>query len=185
MWDAAATPKTSCEQDQPRPPFPPRPLHGMRNADACVDAAIDTEGREDLGIGGHAHFENGGRKTVEGEGDVTAQIAIESSRNPPESAAENASAGKERQAQKQKYVRHLVAQFPCTELAIGLHHAVFGLAKMIEAALHEEIQRERKARDAVGQHAVSDVAATGEVAGQGRGALPHFTATPGVLIVAI
>jgi hypothetical protein len=174
MWDAAATPKTSVSSTS-------RGRHFRRG----VYTAIDAEGCEDLGIRCHAHFENGGRKTVEGEGDVTAQIAVESSRNPPKAAAKNASASKERQAQKQKNVRHLVAQLPCAELAIGLHHAIFRLAKMIEAALHEEIQREWKPRDAVGQHAVSDVAATGEVAGQGCRTLPHFTATPGVLIVAI
>jgi hypothetical protein len=157
----------------------------VRNADACVETSVYAEGREDLGIGCHAHSENGWRKTVEGKGNVSSLIAIEASRNPPKSAAENASAGKEREAQKQKDVRHLVAQFPCAELAGGLHNAVFGLAKMVEAALSEEIQREGKARDAVGQHAIADVAASGEVAGQGCGALPHFATTPRVLIVAI
>ena len=54
-------------------------------------------------------------------------------------------------------------------LAGGLHHAVFRLAEQVESALGEEIQRERKAGGPVGEDAVVNVAAGGEVSGQGRG----------------
>ena len=84
----------------------------------------------------------------------------------------------------------LVAEFPEAQLSRGgltggLHDPVFGLAEQIEAALDEEVEGKRQAGGAIGEDAVVDVAAGGEVAGQGRGLLPHLAAAAGVLVVAV
>ena len=47
------------EQDDARAPFTSRTLHGMGDADASVDAAIEAERGEDFGIGGDAGLEDG------------------------------------------------------------------------------------------------------------------------------
>ena len=112
----------------------------MGNADAGVDAAVEAEGGQDFGIGRDAGLEDGGRKAIEGERGVAAEIAVETARDPPESAAQNAAGEEERQAQQEGDVGELVAEFPGAEfgagrLAGGLHDAVFGLAEEVEAAL--------------------------------------------------
>jgi hypothetical protein len=66
-----------------------------------------------------------------------------------------------------------------------LHHAIFGLPKVVKAALGEQIERKRETGDAVGEHSIVDVAATGVIAGERRRPLPHFAAAARVLVVAI
>ena len=80
----------------------------------------------------------------------------------------------------------LVAQFPDAELLdTGLHHAVFWFAEAVEAALDEQVQGERKPGGAIGQDAVVDVAAGGEVAREGRRLLPDLASAASVLVVAV
>ena len=85
---------------------------------------------------------------------------------------------------------HLVAKFPNTHFcdalpARGLDDSVFRLAKVIKAALDEEIDGERKSGNAVGEDAIVDVAAGGVVASERGGLLPGFPSATRVLIVAI
>ena len=83
------------EQHDARPPFAPRSLHGMGHADAGVDAAIDAQRGQHLGIGRNAGLEHRGRKAVERQRRVAAQIAVEPPRHPPESTAQQAAGQQE------------------------------------------------------------------------------------------
>jgi len=190
MWEAAMTrtplstpaTKTCCWG----PRLASRALHGVRHSDAGVDAAKDTERGQHVGIGREASLEDSGREAIKGEGRVTAQIAVEAARDPPDAAAEHESGKEEWQAQKQEDMRHLMAQFPGAQLAAGiLYDAILWTAKEIESTLDEEIEGERKPGEAVGQNAVVDVAAGGVVASERRGIFPGFAAAAGVLIVAV
>ena len=67
---------------------------------------------------------------------------------------------------------HLMAEFPGAEFRSilrtrGLDDAVFWLAEVIEYALGEQVQSERKPSHPIRQNAVADIAAAGEVAGKG------------------
>src|ERR1700734_1736116 len=64
-------------------------LHGVSDTDAGVDAAEDSERREDFRVGRHAYFENGRGKAIEGECGVAAEVAIETPRDPPDATAED------------------------------------------------------------------------------------------------
>ncbi len=84
----------------------------------------------------------------------------------------------------------LVTEFPEAQLSRSgltgcLHDPVFRFAEQIEAALDEQVEGERQTGSAIGEDAVVDVAAGGEVAGQGRGLLPHLAAAARVLVVAV
>ena len=182
--------KSAVSKHDARTPFATRTLHGMGNTDAGIDTAIDSKGRKDIGIGRYAGFQNCGRKAVEGQGDVSAHIAVETPRDPPESRAQNSAAEQKRKTQQQEHVSHLMAEFPDAQFGVslpvgGLHDAVFRLAEKIETALDKQIERERKAGDAIGEDAVVDVAAAGVVPGQRRRLLPCLAAAAGVLVVAV
>ena len=82
-------------------------------------------------------------------------------------------------------MRELVAEFPGAGLPFDLHDTVFRFTKKVEAALEEQIQRERQAGQPVGKDPVVDVAAGGEVASQRRRLLPGFAATPCILVIAV
>ena len=162
----------------------------MSYADAGVDSAVDTKGCEDIGIRRYAGLQNRRRKAVECQGDVPAQIPIETTRNPPESRAENASAEEEWETQEEENMGHLVAKFPYAQFGgalprIGLHDTIFRLAEMIETTLDEKIDRERKAGDPVGEDAIVDIAAGGVVTGEGGRLLPSLASASRVLIVAV
>ena len=64
-----------------------------------------------------------------------------------------------------------------------LHYAILRLAREIEPALGQKIQRERKPRQPVRQNAVVNVAAGGVVAGQRRRLFPGFASAARVLII--
>ena len=74
------------EQNDARAPFSARALHGMGDAEAGVDAAVDAEGGEDFRIGADAGLEDGGREAIERESRIAAEVAVEAARDPPESA---------------------------------------------------------------------------------------------------
>ena len=71
------------------------------------------------------------------------------------------------------------------QLALRLHHPVFGLAEVVQPALGQQIQRQRQPGQPVGQNPVVNVAATGKVAGQLRGPLPHLAPAARILVIAI
>ncbi len=69
------------------------------------------------------------------------------------------------------------------EGAFGVE-AVFGLAELVGAEHDESLDGEGEAGDAIGEGAIAvEVAAGGEVAGEGRGTLPHLAAALGVAVV--
>jgi len=81
-------------------------------------------------------------------------------------------------------MRDLMAKFPGADRAPSfLEDAIFRLAKEVDGALSEEVEGERKAGEAVGEDAVVNVAAGGEVAGQRRGFLPGLAAAARILVV--
>jgi len=87
-------------------------------------------------------------------------------------------------------VRHLVAEFPHTQPCASLpgrrlDDAIFRIAKVIEAALANQVESKRKASNPVGEDAVVNVAAGGVIAGEGRGFLPGLSTTTCVLVVTI
>ncbi len=82
-------------------------------------------------------------------------------------------------------MRELVAKFPRTDFAILLKDPVFGLSQMIESTLREEVQREGKTGEAIGENAVVNIAAGCVVAGQSRWALPGLASAARILVVAI
>ena len=84
-------------------------------------------------------------------------------------------------------MRELMAKLPGAKRLGGtrLNNAIFGLAEDVEGALGQKVERKRQTREAIGKDAVAYVAARGEVACDGRGLLPGFSAAARVLIVAI
>ena len=94
-------------------------------------------------------------------------------------------ANKKRETHQQQDMRHLVAQLPCADFAACLNDAVFGLAEMVEPLLGKKIQSERQSCQPVGQNAVVNVAAGGEVAGQRRWPLPGFAPAACVLVILV
>src|SRR5258708_6824433 len=80
----------------------------------------------------------------------------------------------------------LVAQLPRAQLSnAGLHNAVLGFAEQVERTLDEKIQSDRKPGGPIGEDAVVNVAAGGEVAREGRGLFPNLASAAGVLVVAV
>ena len=102
MCAAAAMPKMSDEQDDARTPFAAGSLHGVGNSDAGINAAKDAESGEHLSIRRDAGLEDGRRKTVESKGRVTAEVAIETARHPPDASAEHAAGQEERRRIRSK-----------------------------------------------------------------------------------
>lgn len=78
-----------------------------------------------------------------------------------------------------------MAQFPGVERAIGLSDPFFRLSNEVKPSLGQQIKRKGQSRKAVGQNAVVNIAAGGEVPGQGRRFLPHFPSASCVLVVAV
>ncbi len=79
----------------------------------------------------------------------------------------------------------LVARLPrgAVERAAGIE-AVGGGAEVVGGEEGEALKREGKAGDAVGEGAVAvEVAAGGEVSGEGRGTLPHLAAAGSEAVV--
>jgi hypothetical protein len=114
-----------------------------------------------------------GRKAIERQRRVAAQVAVEPPRDPPDASAEQKAGEEKWQPQQQQDVRHLMAQFPRAQLAALCTTRFFRLAEEIEPALDQKIQRERQPGQPVGQNAVMNVAAGGVVAGQGRRLAPR------------
>ena len=108
------------EQNHPRTPFAPRPLHGVGHAYARVHAAEDAQRSQHFRIWRDAGTQHRGRKTIKRQRRIAAQIAVEPPRDPPDASAQQ-EAGKEKwQAQEQQDVRHLMTQFPRAQLAGAL-----------------------------------------------------------------
>ena len=80
---------------------------------------------------------------------------------------------------------YLMTKFPGTELTGLLHHAVFGLAKVIEPALGEQVEAQGEPSEPVGKNAVVDIATGGVVADQRRRPFPGFAATSRVLVIEV
>src|SRR6185437_8451088 len=104
-----------------RPPLAARSLHGMRDADRSVNAAVDAKRSEDLRAGLHASAENCRTEAVKRQRCVSAQVAIEAPRDPPDAAAQYAAGSQKRQPQQQQDVSHLVAKLPGAYLAASLN----------------------------------------------------------------
>src|SRR5580658_6036010 len=175
------------QENDARPPFAARPLHGVRDSDAGVDGTIDAQRREDFWRRSDASFQNWGAKTVERQRRVAAEVAVEPARDPPEAAAQHDSCKEERQAEQQQNMRELMAELPGTERLrrAGLNNAIFGLAEDVKGALGQQVERERQTGETISEDAIANITAGGEVADDRRGLLPGFTAAARVLIVAI
>ena len=186
MCAAAAMPKMMVSRTIRGSPFSPGSLHGVGYSNAGIDPAKDAEGGKHIWIGCDTGLEDGRREAIESECRVSAQIAVEAPRDPPDASAKGAAGEEEWQAQEEQDVGHLMAELPGAELAARLlNDAIFGAAKKVESAVDEEVESERKSGEAVGENAVVNVAAGGVVAGEGRRPFPGFAAATRVLIVAI
>ena len=158
----------------------------MGNANAGIHAAEETQRSQHFGIRRDAGAQHCGRKAIERQGRIAAQISVKPPRDPPDASAQQ-EAGKEKwQAQQQQDVRHLMAQFPSARLAARLlYDAILRLAHEIKPALGQKIQRERKPGQPVRQNAVVNVAAGGVVAGQRRRLFPGLASATRVLVIEV
>jgi hypothetical protein len=113
----------------------------MSHSNAGVDAAVDAQSGQHLRIGRHASLQHRGRKAVERERGVAAEVAVEPSGDPPDAPTEHKAHKEKRQPQQQQDIRHLMAQFPGAGRSSILNDAILRLAKEIEQALSEKVQR--------------------------------------------
>jgi len=118
---------------------------------------------------------------------VSAQVAVEPPRHPPQPAAQHASGQQKRETQEQQNVGQLVSQFPGAQLraCVRLHHAIFRLTQPVQPALGQQVQGQRQPGQPVAQDSIVNIAAGGVVAGQGGRPLPGLAPAPRILVIAV
>jgi hypothetical protein len=152
-------------------PFAPRSLHGMGDADGGIDRGKEAQRGRDFGIRAGTCRHHGRRDAKERQRDEAAAIAEEPACDPPQCATQQQRRHGEGKAQQQADVAQFVPHLPGAGIAALAH----------DQALH----RERQSGHAIGEHAIVNVAATCEVAGDGRRPLPHLPAATRVLIITL
>lgn len=159
------------EEDDAGTPLAFGALEGVGDSNGGVDGGEEAECSPDFVIGCSGGGDDGRRETVKGEGDVSAGVAVEAAGDPPEAGSEEQGGEGEGKAQQQVDVADFVAHFPGG-----------GSGRL---AGQDALDGEREAGGSVGEGSVVDVAAGGEVSGEGRGLLPDFAAAAGVGVVGV
>ena len=87
-------------------------LHGMGDTDGGIDGGEEAESGKDFGIRREPAADDRRSHTIERERDVTAGVAIETPRHPPQRPAQQHSGKGKRQTQQQADEAEFVAHLP-------------------------------------------------------------------------